>query len=226
MFASIRRYRLRHGPMEELVRRVDAGFAEDISIQRGFVSYEFIDCGEGEVITVSIFREADGAEASRVLARQWTEQNLTDFEFSRIEALRGEVEISRAAQDMLVPGHPGAGDKFASLRRYRLHSGSVPELAHVVEQGFAEQIQGMDGFEAYHALDCGGGELLSISLFRDQTSTEQSDERALELIKNELSDFQIDRTEVRGGRVIVSRALGDLLEPAHARAASGGGAGR
>lgn len=226
MFASIRRYRLQQGPMEELVRRVDAGFAEDISAQRGFVSYEFIDCGEGEVITVSIFREADGAEASRLLARQWTEQSLADFEFAGIETLRGEIEVSRAAQDMLEPVHPGAGEKFASVRRYRLRSGSVPELAHVVDEGFAERIQGMEGFEAYHALDCGGGELASISLFRDQASTEHSDESALELIRNELSGFQIDRTEVIGGRVIVSRALGDLLEPAHTRASREGGVGR
>jgi hypothetical protein len=216
MFASIRRYRLRQGPMEELALRVDDGFAEEISAQPGFVSYEFIDCGEGEVITLSIFREADQAEASRALARQWTAQSLSDFEFSSVEALRGEIHVSRAAPDMLVPGHAGTGEKFASLRRYRLRSGSVPELAHVVDKGFAEKIQAMDGFEAYHALDCGKGELLSISLFSDQATAEQSDERALALISRELSGFEMERSEVIGGRVIVSRALADLLEPAHA----------
>jgi heme-degrading monooxygenase HmoA len=216
MFASIRRYRLRQGPMEELERRVDNGFAEEISAQPGFVSYEFIDCGEGEVTTLSIFREADEAEDSRELARRWTEESLRDFEFSRIEALRGEIHVSRAARDMLEPGHAGAGERFASLRRYRMRSGSVPELMHVVDDVFAEQIQGMDGFEAYHALDCGGGEIVSISLFRDQAAAEQSDDRALEFIRDELSDFGLERTEVIGGRVTVSRALAGLLEPAHA----------
>ena len=216
MFASIRRYRLRQGPMEELARRVDDGFAEEISAQPGFASYEFIDCGEGEVITLSVFRHADEAEASRALAQQWTEASLSDFEFSRIEALRGEILVSRAARDMLEPGHAGTGERFASLRRYRLRSGSVPELMHVVDGVFAERIQGMDGFEAYHALDCGGGEIVSISLFRDQASAEQSDERALEFIRDDLSEFEIERSEVIGGRVAVSRALADLLEPAHA----------
>jgi heme-degrading monooxygenase HmoA len=216
MFASIRRYRLRQGPMEELARRVDSGFAEEISTQPGFVSYEFIDGGEGEVTTLSIFREADQAEASRELASRWTEQNLSDFEFARIEALRGEIDVSRAAKDMLEPGHAGRGEKFASLRRYRLRSGSVAELMHVVDEVFAGQIEEMDGFEAYHALDCGGDEIVSISLFRDQAAAEQSDERALEFIRDELSDFEIERTEVIGGRVAVSRALADLLEPAHA----------
>ena len=68
MFASIRRYRLRGGSMDELARRVDTGFAEDIGSQPGFVAYEFMDCGDGELLTVSVFREAEQAEASRVLA--------------------------------------------------------------------------------------------------------------------------------------------------------------
>jgi hypothetical protein len=92
----------------------------------------------------------------------------------------------------------------------------VAELMHIVDDVFAEQIQGMEGFEAYHALDCGNGEIVSISLFRDQATAEQSDERALEFIRNDLADFEIERTEVIGGRVAVSRARADLLEPAHA----------
>jgi hypothetical protein len=34
----------------------------------------------------------------------------------------------------------------------------------------------MDGFEAYHALDYGGGEIVSISLLRDQAIAEASHE--------------------------------------------------
>jgi hypothetical protein len=216
MFASIRRYRLRHGPMDELAWRVDDGFAEEISDQPGFVSYEFIDCGDGEVITLSIFREAEEAEASRDLAQRWTDESLSDFEFSRIETLHGEILVSRAARDMLEPGHAGAGEKFGTLRRYQLRSGSVAELMHVVDDAFAEEIQRMDGFEAYHALDSGRGEIVSISLFRDETAAEESDERALQFIGDELQDFDIERAEVIGGRVLVSRARADVLEPAHA----------
>jgi hypothetical protein len=216
MFASIRRYRLQRGPLQELARRVDDGFAEEVAAQPGFVSYEFIDGSDGVVITLSVFRDADQAEASRALAQRWTEESLQDFEFSRIEALRGEILVSRAARDVLEPGHAGTSEKFASLRRYRLRSGSVAELMHVVDDVFADQIQQMDGFEAYHALDCGRGEVISVSLFRDQATAEESDERALEFIRDRLSDFDIERTEVIGGAVTVSRALADLLEPAHA----------
>lgn len=215
MFASIRRYRLQRGAMEELTRRVDEGFAEDIGRRPGFVAYEFMDCGDGEIVTLSVFRDADQAEASRELALRWTEENLQDLEFGRLEALRGEILVSRAARDMLEPGHAGAARKFASVRRYRLRTGSIGELMHIVDAVFADAIEAMDGFEAYHALDC-GSEIVSISLLRDQAAAEESDERALEFVRRELADFGIERTEVIGGEVVVSRAMATLLQPAHA----------
>jgi hypothetical protein len=202
--------------MDELTRRVDEGFAEEIARRPGFVAYEFMDCGDGEVVTLSVFRDADEAEASREFARRWTEENLQDLEFSRLEPMRGEIDVSRAARDMLEPGHTGSARKFASMRRYRFRSGSVGELMHIVDEVFADEIEAMDGFEAYHALDCGGGEIVSISLFREQPVAEESDERALEFVRRELRDFGIERTEVIGGEVIVSRAMAMLLEPAHA----------
>jgi hypothetical protein len=217
MFASIRRYRLIRGSMDDLARLVDTGFAEQISAQPGFVSYEFTDCGDGEIATLSLFREAFEAEMSRDLAQRWTEQHLDDFKFKRTEALRGEILVSRAAPDMLEPAHAAAAEqKFASMRRYALRSGSVKELMHLVDAAFADQIQELDGFEAYHALDCGKGEILSISLLRDQAAAEESDERALEFVREKLGGFDIERTEVIGGEVLVSRAMAELLEPAHA----------
>ena len=215
MFASIRRYRLKRGSMEELTRRVDEGFAEDIGRRPGFAAYEFMDCGDGEIVTLSVFRDADQAEASRELALRWTEENLQDLEFGRLEALRGEILVSRAARDMLDPGHAGAARKFASVRRYRLRTGSIGELMHIVDEVFADEIEAMDGFEAYHALDC-GSEIVSISLLRDQAAAEESDERALEFVRRDLGDFDSERTEVIGGEVLVSRAMATLLEPAHA----------
>ena len=216
MFASIRRYRMHTGSMDELSRRVDRGFADEISAQPGFVSYEFVDCGEGEVMTISVFDEAMGATGSREFAQRWTEENLQDLEFTRMEALSGEILVSRANEDMLEPGHVGTARKFASARRYTLRDGSVAALMHHVDEIFADRIEKLDGFEAYHALDCGRSEILSISLLRDQASAEASDELALRFVGQELGGFQIERSEVIGGEVIISRAMAKLLEPAHA----------
>jgi hypothetical protein len=202
--------------MGELARLVDEGFADEISRQPGFVSYEFIDCGDGEIMTISLFGEAQQAEASRALAERWTEENLSDLTFTRIEAPRGEVMVSRASDEMLKPAHMRSAGKFASVRRYALRSGSVGELMHLVDEVFADLIQGLDGFEAYHAVDCGHGEILSISMLRDQSSAEQSDERAIQFVSESLGGFDIERTEVVGGEVVVSRAQAELVQPAHA----------
>lgn len=216
MFASIRRYRLLRGSMDEVTRRVDAGLAEEIGRRPGFVAYEFMNCRDGEILTLSVFRDADQAEASRELAQQWTEENLQDLEFRRLEALRGEILVSRAARDMLEPGHTGSARKFASVRRYRLGSGSIGALMHVVDEVFADEMEAMEGFEAYHALDCGGGEIVSISLLSDLEAAEESDERAREFVRRELGAFDVERTETIAGEVVVSRARATLLEPAHA----------
>jgi hypothetical protein len=216
MFASIRRYSLGTGAIEDLTRRVDDGFAEEISAQPGFVSYEFIDCGNDEIMTVSIFRDVDGAEASREMAQRWTEENLTDFEFTRIQPLRGEIVVSRAARDMLEPGHAGGLEKFASVRRYRLKDGSVGDVMHIVDTVHADQIAEIDGFEAYHALDCGDGQMMSISMFRDESGADKSNERSKRFASDELGDFDFERTETIAGKVTVSRAQAELLEPAHA----------
>lgn len=216
MFASIRRYRLVTGSMDDLMRRVDASFADELSAQPGFVSYEFMDCGDGEVMTLSTFRDADGADASRELAQRWTQDNLRDLDFTRLEALRGKIMVSRAAQDMLAPAHAGATARFASIRRYRLRSGSIEDVVHIVDETFADRISEMDGFEAYHVIDCGAGEVMSLSFFRDLPTAEESDDQALQFVRDELGDFDIERTEVIGGNVAVTRAMEELLEPAHA----------
>jgi len=84
-----------------------------------------------------------------------------------------------------------------------------------VDEAFADRIQALGGFEAYHALACGLGEILTVSLFRDQSSAEASDDLALQFVGQELAGFDIERSSVIGGEVLVSRAVVKLLEPAH-----------
>lgn len=216
MFASIRQYALRSGDIEDLAQRVDIGFAEEITAQPGFVSYEFIECGDGRVTTVSMFGDSAGAEASRDLAQRWTETSLQDLEFDRLGALSGRVLVSRAGQDMLEPGHVGAGRGFASLRRYRADSGSVAEMMHIADAEFADRMAESEGFEAYHVIDCGDGQIVALTLMRDREGVTRSEEMAREFVGERLASFDIERIEALTGEVTVSRAVAALLEPAHA----------
>ena len=167
MFASMRRYRLQPESLAEFTRRVDESFADAIAAQAGFVSYQLIDCGGGDLFTLSIFLEPDQAEASRELAQRWTEDNLQDIDHTRFEAIHGESLVSRAASGMLEPGHVGAARKYVGIQYYRLRSGSVGQLLQRVDHNFADRMRAMEGFEAAHLLDCGDDEVLWISVLRD-----------------------------------------------------------
>jgi hypothetical protein len=57
---------------------------------------------------------------------------------------------------------------------------------------------------------------VSISILRDQATAEESDDLALAFVRDQLGNFDIERTEVIGGEVVVSRARAEVLEPAHA----------
>jgi hypothetical protein len=216
MFASMRRYRLERGSMAELARRVDEDFAERLAAQPGFVSYEFINCGRGEFMTMSIFVTLEQAEASRELARRWTEEQSDELEFPRVEAAHGEILVGRAAPDILEASHVGSPRKSVAIGRYKLHEGSVGELMRRIDDVFADRFAAIKGFGAWHVFDCGGDEILWISFVRDHAVAEESDERAFRFVFEELRDFRLERRAALRGELIVSRARAELLEPAHA----------
>ena len=105
MFATIRRYRLTAGSMDALLHEVDVGFAEMIQEHEGFVAYEVLDCGDGMLTTISTFADRSAAEASTDAAAAWIRDKLTDFEMERLAVETGEIAVSRAREEMLVPAH-------------------------------------------------------------------------------------------------------------------------
>jgi hypothetical protein len=105
---------------------------------------------------------------------------------------------------------------FATIRHYRLSSGSMDDLLHEIDTDFAESIQEMDGFVAYECVDCGDGMLTTISTFRDRSAAEASSEMAASWIRDNLEGrFDLQRLDVATGEVSVSRAREEVLEPAH-----------
>ena len=105
---------------------------------------------------------------------------------------------------------------YTTIRRYHLERGSMDELLHLVDEGFAEQIQEMDGFVAYECV-VDGDELCTISVFRDRASAEATTQAAADWIRENVGDkADLTRTDVFTGEVAVSRAQSAMLEPAHA----------
>ena len=202
MFVSIRCYFVHKAPAKELAELVDQDFADRISAQPGFVSYEFLDGGEGEAMTISAFEDAAQAEDSRALARRWADEALSDLELTTTETVRGEIKLTHATAARPPSAHPNAPTGFAAVRRYRLARGSVERLVKRAEE-FAWQLETLPEFYSYQLVDCGDGDIIAVSRFRERTSAEQSDELAARFVRNELQAFDLKRNEWLGGGVIL-----------------------
>jgi hypothetical protein len=106
MFASIRRYRLESGSVNELMTLIDTSFTEHVQKIEGFVEYQALETGNGELITITTYHDRAGAEASTETAADWVKDTLGErFDFRRLEAFVAEVVISRARADVLEPEH-------------------------------------------------------------------------------------------------------------------------
>jgi len=108
----------------------------------------------------------------------------------------------------------GRTGMHASLRTYRVGSGSVDAVMRRVDRDFAEALSQEPGFVAYHAIDTGNDMVMTISLFHGREEAEASTELAAQWVAEELSDFNVTRVGVIGGEAIVSRAAAEILEPA------------
>lgn len=102
-----------------------------------------------------------------------------------------------------------------SIRTYRVGTGSIDGLMHRVDRDFAEAMAREPGFIASQAVRTGERTVTSITLFRAPEQAEASNELAAKWIAEELQDFKIESMERFGGEVMVSRAIAEMLEPAH-----------
>ncbi|WP_372791285.1 antibiotic biosynthesis monooxygenase [Paraconexibacter sp.] len=105
MFATVRTYRVGAGTLDAVMHRVDRDFAESLAAEPGFISYQAIETGEDMLMTISVFSNADQAQASNDLAARWVMEELADFEISRVGVIGGDVMVSRASSEALVPAH-------------------------------------------------------------------------------------------------------------------------
>lgn len=86
---------------------------------------------------------------------------------------------------------------------------------HRVDEEFAPALSQESGFIAYFAIETGENTIETISVFRDKAAAEQSDELAAEYVGENLGEFELTRTEVSAGDVLVSRFADDGLEDEH-----------
>jgi len=92
---------------------------------------------------------------------------------------------------------------YVVTRRYKSLS-SVTEAAARAEAGLAPILLATTGFKGYHIIDAGGGVALSVTMFETREDAERVKDRALDWIKQNLSDLYQGEPEATAGEVIYS----------------------
>lgn len=98
MHATIRRYRITAGSMDETIRRVQSEFVPLISRIPGFVSYHVLDAGNDVVISVSVYERREGAEEGTRRAAEWVKARLAPYVEGPAHVTVCEVRIAAMAQ--------------------------------------------------------------------------------------------------------------------------------
>ena len=99
---------------------------------------------------------------------------------------------------------------YATIRRYTPKTGTVDQkafddLKRRIEDGFLPIVQDVRGFHCYYAVNVGGKELVTISLFEDKTGAAESTRRAADFVKKDPLKDQLGKPEVIEGELLVSK---------------------
>lgn len=93
MYAAIRRGKANPGSVPELARRLQEGQVPLFRNLPGFVAYYFVNLGNDEGQSISVFETQEAAKEANRLAVDWLRQNLADIMLSPVQPSEGEVLI-------------------------------------------------------------------------------------------------------------------------------------
>jgi hypothetical protein len=102
---------------------------------------------------------------------------------------------------------------FATIRRYTpkpnsMIKNNIEQLRKQLHDDFLPIAQKIDGFHGYYAVNVGGKQLITISLFDNQKGGPESTRRAAEFIKQNPLPFDPGQPEVSDGEVVTYAEAG------------------
>jgi hypothetical protein len=104
---------------------------------------------------------------------------------------------------------------YATFRRYRMGAGSMDDAMHLADTELADRLAAEPGFIDYQVVATGDDTIMSMTIFEDEEQCLASNDIAAEFVREHLAAFEVERLDVFGGEVMVSRAAEKVLEPAH-----------
>ena len=95
MHIIYRQYQIKPNSGGQLIQKIREGFIPKVNTVNGFVSYNaFINDG-GDLCSVGIFRDKEGAETSNALAKEFlTRENLSSLMLGAPDVSQGEIGVS------------------------------------------------------------------------------------------------------------------------------------
>ena len=90
---------------------------------------------------------------------------------------------------------------YATIRRYNGVT-NASEAIRRVNEGFIPIISGIPGFAAYYWVDAGGEVMISVSVFQDRASAEESNSRASDYVRENLVSILPNPPQITAGEVV------------------------
>lgn len=92
MFAVIRHYHFKPEDGKKIDQLIQEGFVPLIKNARGFVRYYWLDTGEGEGASLSVFKDKAGADESVLLAADFVKKSMSELLNQKPEVIEGPIK--------------------------------------------------------------------------------------------------------------------------------------
>ena len=92
MFAVIRHYHFDPKDGEEIDRQIREEFVPIVKNAKGFVRYYWLDSGNGDGASLSVFKDKAGADESVRLAADYVKQSLSKLLTQKPEIIEGPIK--------------------------------------------------------------------------------------------------------------------------------------
>lgn len=91
MFVSIRTYRVEQQQREEVIRRVDEGWVDELRKQRQALSYLVVATGPGELVSITACPDETVLERVVEKSAEWVGGHLMDLDVKLVDERHGQV---------------------------------------------------------------------------------------------------------------------------------------
>jgi len=92
MFAVVRHYHFKVEDGEKIDKIIQDGFVPLLKKAKGFVRYYWLDTGNGEGASLSVFKDKAGADESVRLAAEFVKAQLSTLLTQKPEVIEGPVK--------------------------------------------------------------------------------------------------------------------------------------